>query len=146
MPNENKISHSESFRELAASPGYACFVDSRSWRNKAPADLQEVATTKLLVMLERAIRIQKYENGCLLCTDRMTRPPGANEEVSDLDSAEPCIERAKLILEWVMKLQHQPVAAPVVERDLTHHPASARQVGCETIVLVKVANGEVGAD
>src|SRR5882724_9754624 len=65
--------------------------------------------------------------------------------MSDYRHAKACVERAELILEWLVKLQYKPIGAPIVQRDLTDNCAGARQVSCERLV-VRVANHKIGAD
>ena len=65
--------------------------------------------------------------------------------MSDNRHPKACVQRAELILEWLVKLQYQPIGTPILQRDLTDNCAGARQVSCERLV-VRVANQKITAD
>jgi hypothetical protein len=46
---------------------------------------------------------------------------------------------------WLVKLQYQPIGAPIVQCDLTNNLTGARQVRCERQV-VRVANHKIAAN
>ena len=117
-----------------------------SWRNDTPADVNEVCAAIALFLLERAIGIQEKKDRGLLCANRMTMPAGADNEMSDVRGSKACVQRAELIVEWLVQLQDKPVGAPIVERDLAHHGAGAWQVRREALVLVRVANRKLRTD